>query len=114
MYIYKQHHYYVYIVTNPERTVLYTGVTNNLPQRLIEHWVSRGLAKNFAGKYYCYNLIHYEYFTYINNAIAREKQIKGWNRQKKIDLISVMNPGMTFLNPTICKEWPPKSVQNRY
>ena len=72
-FIYKQHHYYVYIVTNPERTVLYTGVTNNLSQRLTEHWANKGQPKTFAGKYYCYNLIYYEYFTYINNAIAREK-----------------------------------------
>lgn len=77
MFIYKQHHYYVYIVTNPERTVLYTGVSNNLSQRLKEHWANRGRPKTFAGKYYCYNLIYYEYFTYINNAIAREKEIKG-------------------------------------
>ncbi|MCY7310805.1 MAG: GIY-YIG nuclease family protein [Chitinophagaceae bacterium] len=45
MHIYKQHHYYVYIVTNPERTVLYTGVTNNLSQRLIERWVNKGHPK---------------------------------------------------------------------
>ena len=53
MYIFKQHHYYIYIVTNPERNVLYTGVTNNLPERLIEHWTNKGIPKTFAGKYYC-------------------------------------------------------------
>src|SRR5258705_5585317 len=78
MYIYRQHEYYVYIVTNPERTVLYTGVTNNLPQRLIEHYTNRGQPKTFAGKYYCYNLIYFECFQYINDAIAKEKVIKGW------------------------------------
>lgn len=113
MHIYKQHHYYIYIVTNPERTVLYTGVTNNLSQRLIEHWTNRGQLKTFAGKYYCYNLIYYEYFTYINNAIAKEKEIKGWRRQKKLDLIKTMNPDWTFLNPTICGSWPPKDVKSR-
>jgi putative endonuclease len=113
MHIYKQHHYYVYIVTNPERTVLYTGVTNNLLQRLIEHWDNRGQVKTFAGKYYCYNLIHYEYFTYINNAIAREKEIKGWRRQKKLDLIKENNPDWTFLNPSICDGWPPKEINKR-
>jgi putative endonuclease len=46
MYIYKQHHYYVYILTSPQRTVLYTGVTNNLSQRIIEHWSDRGNPKH--------------------------------------------------------------------
>jgi len=114
MHIYKQHHYYVYIVTNPERTVLYTGVTNNLSQRLIEHWVNKGQPKTFAGKYYCYNLIYFEYFPYINNAIAGENEIKGWRRQKNLDLIKTMNPDWTFLNPSICGEWPPKEATKRY
>jgi len=113
MYIYKQHHYYVYIVTNPERTVLYTGVTNNLAQRLIEHWINRGNPKSFAGKYFCYNLIYYEYFPYIINAIAREKEIKGWSRQKKLDLIKTLNPDWTFMNPSVCREWPPKGAAER-
>jgi putative endonuclease len=114
MIIYKQHHYYIYIVTNPERRVLYTGVTNDLPQRLAEHWLNRGQAKTFAGKYYCYNLIYYEYFPYIINALQREKEIKGWSRKKKLDLIKTKNPDWTFLNPSICKEWPPTEVKKRY
>jgi putative endonuclease len=113
MYIYKQHHYYVYIVTNPERTVLYTGVTNDLSQRLIEHWINKGQPKTFAGKYYCYNLIYYEYFPYINNAIAREKEIKGWRRQKKLDLIKIMNPDWTFMNAAVCNGWPPEDAAKR-
>src|SRR3979409_1680625 len=56
----RDHHYYIYIVTNPERNVLYTGVTNNLGIRLMEHYANRGNTKTFAGKYYCYNLIYYE------------------------------------------------------
>ena len=80
--IYNQHQYYIYIVTNPERTVLYTGVTNNLQQRLIEHWINRGDPKTFAWQFYCYNLIYFEEFSYIYNAIAREKEIKGWRREK--------------------------------
>ena len=82
--MYKKYQYYIYIVTNPERTVLYTGVTNNLSQRLIEHWVNKGNSKTFAGKYYCYNLIYYEDFQYINNAIAREKEIKGGTDKRKL------------------------------
>lgn len=109
-----KHHYYIYIVTNPERNVLYTGVTNDLSLRLIEHWVNRGNPKTFAGKYYCYNLIFYEEFRYINDAIAREKEIKGWRRQKKFDLIKTTNPDWTFLNPEFCGEWPPKEIPTRF
>ena len=110
MFIFKQHHYYVYIVTNPNREVLYTGVTNDLPQRLAEHWVHRGNLKTFAGKYYCYNLIYYEYFPYIKNAIRREKEIKGWTRKKKTDLIDSINPKWAFMNEEVCNGWPPKTV----
>ena len=99
--MYKKHQYYIYIVTNPERTVLYTGVTNNLSRRLIEHWVNRGNPKTFAGKYYCYNLIYYEDFQYINNAIAREKQLKNWLRKWKIELIRKDNPDLIDL----AKDW---------
>jgi putative endonuclease len=73
--------YCVYIVTNPEKNVLYTEVTNNLPQRLIEHWMNRGKPETFAGKYYCYNLIYYEVFKYINNAISRQKLKDGGVRK---------------------------------
>ena len=114
MYIYNRHHYYIYIVTNPARTVLYTGVTNNLSQRLIEHWMNRGNLKTFAGKYSCHNLIYYEEFAYIYNAIAREKEIKGWRREKKLKLISSLNPNHFFLNAEICGDWPPKEPTSRY
>ena len=109
----RQFQFYVYIVTNPERTVLYTGVTNNLGQRLIEHYSNRGQAETFAGKFYCYNLIYYESFQFINEAIRREKEIKGWSRKKKMELIKTMNPDWTFLNPTICEGWPPKEILKR-
>ena len=84
--------YSVYIVTNPERRVMYTGITNDLVQRLVEHYNNRGSDKTFAGKYFCYNLIFYEDFKYVNDAIAREKEIKGWRRDKKLDLIKKFNP----------------------
>ena len=92
MYIYKQYLYFVYIVTNHEKTVLYIGVTNNLETRLSEHYFNKGIPKTFAGKYYCYNLIHFEEFQYINDAIAREKEIKKWRREKKNNLVMTMNP----------------------
>ena len=105
--------YSVYIVTNHNKTILYTGVTNDLPQRLIEHWMNRGQSKSFAGKYYCFYLLYYEEFHYVTDAIAREKEIKGWIRMKKEELIKNMNPDWNFLNSSICDEWPPKFLSNR-
>ena len=80
--------YYIYIVTNPQKEVIYTGLTNDLQARIIEHYQNRGNEQTFAGKYFCYNLIYYEGFNYINEAIAREKEIKGWRREKKLTLIN--------------------------
>ena len=110
----KNNHYSVYIVTNHDRKVLYTGVTNDLEQRLIKHWVNRGSPKTFAGKYYCFNLIYYEDYPYIRDAIAREKQIKGWSRHKKIELINAMNSNWIFLNASICDGWPPNEIPTRF
>ena len=84
--------YYVYITTNPGRTVLYTGVTNNLRRRLSEHRANKDSMRSFTGRYYCYNLIYYEHFYSIRSAIAREKEIKKWSRLKKEILINTMNP----------------------
>jgi putative endonuclease len=96
----KQHNYYVYILTNFKKTALYTGVTNNLERRLMEH--IEGHSKfAFTGKYKCSNLIYYEHYTYIDRAIAREKEIKGWSRKKKEDLIATENPNWDFLNSII-------------
>ena len=114
MYICNRHQYYVYIVTNPERTVLYTGITNNFSQRLVEHWMNRGNPKTFAGKYYCYNLIYFEEFAYVYNAIAREKEIKGWRKEKKLKLIDTKNPDRFFLNAQICRGSPPKETPTRH
>jgi len=114
MYIYKIHLYFIYIVTNPERTVLYIGVTNNLDSRLAEHYFNKGDRKTFAGKFYCYNPIYFEEFQYINDAIAREKELKGWRRPKKEALVKTKNPDWTFLNNIVCQCWPPKEKPNRY
>ena len=105
---------YVYIVTNPGRTTLYIGVTNNIQARLVEHWSNRGDPVTFAGKYFCYNLIYFEEFEDITVAIAREKEIKKWNRKKKETLIAGTNPHWIFLNEKICGDWPPRSSYNRY
>jgi putative endonuclease len=93
----KQHNYYVYITTNPGKTVLYVGVTNDLPRRLSEHYANRGLASTFAGRYYCYQLLYFERHAYIQHAIEREKEIKAMKRADKEALIRTFNPTMVFL-----------------
>lgn len=105
--------YYVYILTNKIKTVLYTGVTNNLQQRIIEHYLDRLEKKTFAGKYNCHFLVFYEAFQYVNEAIAKEKEIKGWLRIKKINLIANFNPRWKFLNEELLGEWPPKHMHHR-
>jgi putative endonuclease len=93
------HTYYIYILTNKNRTVLYTGVSNNLRQRLNQHTENILLKnKTFASKYNVQFLLHYEKFTWIQEAIAREKEIKGWDRNRKIQLIKTINPDLVFLN----------------
>ena len=86
------YNFYVYITTNPDKTVLYTGVTNNIERRLAEHHDNRGKWKSFAGRYFCNKLIWFEQFSNISEAIAREKEIKGWRREKKELLIAKTNP----------------------
>ena len=89
--------YYVYITTNPAKTVLYIGVTSDVTRRLGQHYDNRGSAKTFAGRYFCYNLLYWELFTDIRSAIAREKELKGWTRAKKEALIVTTNPEWEFL-----------------
>ena len=97
----KNHNYFVYIVKNPTKTVLYTGVTNDLTTRLQQHYENRGNKSSFAGKYFCYNLLYWERFQYIDHAIEREKKIKNWNRIKKERLISSFNANWRFLNDEV-------------
>jgi putative endonuclease len=97
----KSHNYFVYITTNPKRTTLYVGITNDLPRRLYEHFLNCGDASTFAGKYYCYNLIYFERHTQVQHAIEREKEIKKWSRAKKENLIISQNPFWKFLNQEI-------------
>jgi putative endonuclease len=93
--------YYVYIVTNYSKTVLYIGVTNDLSRRLYEHKEGIGTSKNFTGKYHCHYLVYYEHFININHAIEREKELKKWRREKKDALIKTQNPEWRFLNSEI-------------
>jgi putative endonuclease len=90
------HNYYVYILTNSAKTVLYIGVTNDICVRLHQHIDNAGINKTFTGKYYCHYLVHYEHFMHIEEAIAREKEIKKWRREKKTVLIESTNPIGTF------------------
>ena len=81
--------FYLYIMTNKNSTVLYTGVTNNLMRRVYEH--KEKLVEGFTGKYNINKLVYYEIYEDPQSAIAREKQIKGGSRAKKIGLIESMN-----------------------
>ena len=82
--------YYVYIATNFHNTVLYTGITNNLERRMYEH--SNKITHGFTSKYNVNKLVWYEEFSSPEEAIAAEKRIKGWRREKKIILIKKSNP----------------------
>jgi len=96
------HNYYVYIITNFEKTVLYTGVTNDLEKILFEYKVDAETKKlTFAGKYNCFYLLFFEHYLMIDHATEREKQIKGLSRKKKENLINSFNPKWKFLNGDI-------------
>jgi len=90
------HNYYVYMLTNKSKTVLYTGVTNNLSERLYFHKNPLPFSKAFTAKYKCFYLVYYEHFLEIDDAIKREKQIKGKSRAKKEALIKSFNPSWMF------------------
>ncbi len=82
--------YYIYIATNKNNKVLYTGVTKSLLKRMGEH-VKGSYKNSFTNKYNINKLIYYEVFEEINNAIKREKQIKAGSRKKKVELINSLN-----------------------
>ena len=90
--------YYVYIITNYSKKSIYVGVTNDLARRLDEHVLNKGNKHSWSGRYNCCYLIHFERFNSINEAIAREKEIKGFRRSKKEDIINENNPEWNFLN----------------
>jgi len=82
--------YYVYLLTNWNNKVLYTGITNNLERRLYEH--KNNLVDGFTKKYNINKLVYYEQTKNVKSAIEREKQIKGWIRNRKNALVESMNP----------------------
>ena len=86
----RNHHYYVYILTRARNSSFYTGVTNDLIRRVYEHKME--LAASFTKKYNIKMLVYYVYFDDINSAISREKAIKKWKRQYKINATESINP----------------------
>lgn len=85
----KSHQYYIYILSNKKNGTLYIGVTNDLERRMFEH--KNKLIKGFTKKYGLNKLVYFEIHQFIDDAIKREKQLKNWNRQWKIDLIEDNN-----------------------
>lgn len=99
------HTYYVYIITNKYRSTYYIGMTNNLGVRLQQHKenIEKGI-KTFAATYNLEFLVFYEKFTWVQKAIGREKELKGWRREKKLALIRTFNPEFEFLNDRFMNE----------
>ena len=90
------HIYWVYILTNKARGTLYIGMTGGMDDRMERHLIGEGSA--FTKKYNLNKLVYYEEFQYVNDAIAREKQLKNWHRQWKSDLIEKVNPNWEDLH----------------
>ncbi|QHI38722.1 hypothetical protein IMCC3317_41160 [Kordia antarctica] len=91
--------HYVYILTNKSHTVLYVGRSKQLKQRLIQH--KNNSTSTFTGKYNVHKLVYFETTKYVNNSIKRERQIKKWKREWKINLINGLNPDWKDLSEYI-------------
>ena len=97
--------YYVYIMANRSRT-LYIGITNDLPRRVFEHKLM--LADGFARRYLIDRLVYYESTDDVQSAISREKQLKGWLRKRKVELIETQNPKWRDLSLDFLDIRPPR------
>ncbi len=86
---------YIYIMSNKNRTTLYIGVSSDLNRRMVEH--SEGVGAKFTKRYNLIDLLYYEEFDDIGEAIAREKQLKNWKRDWKMNLIKSLNPELKDL-----------------
>ena len=91
---------FIYILTNKTHTVLYVGVTSNLPQRILDHKEYK-YQNSFSSRYKVEQLVYWESFQEIGAAIMREKQLKGGSRQKKLNLINSLNPKWNDLYESI-------------
>ena len=98
----QDYNFWVYIVTNKDHTVLYIGMTNDLARRVTEHRTRE--IPGFTADYRCRKLVYYEHCTNVQDAIAREKQLKKWSRSKKVGLIATMNPRWNDLAPEVLGE----------
>ena len=92
----KKNTYYIYILSNKFSTVFYVGVTNSIAKRLFEH--KTGLLEGFTKKYRVKKLVYLEEYNDINEAIKREKQLKNWHRDWKLNLIKKVNPEFNDLS----------------
>ncbi|WP_017729804.1 GIY-YIG nuclease family protein [Nafulsella turpanensis] len=93
------HNYYIYFLMNSAKTGFYTGVTNGLRNCLDQHFSERGeRRKPLQEKYFCFHLVYWERHPNVLDAIRKEKEIKGWRREKKVKLIEDFNPEWKFLN----------------
>lgn len=98
----KDYIFYVYILSNYKRTTFYIGFTNNIIRRITEH--KNGYGSIFTSKYKLSYLVYYEEYQYANDAISREKELKGWLRKKKIDLVKSINQEMKDLSQELSEE----------
>jgi putative endonuclease len=98
----RDYNFWVYIVTNVHDSVLYIGITNDLARRVSEHCSDEG--PRFTSAYRCRKLIYSEHCTDVQDAIAREKRLKKWSRQKKVALIVTLNPRWRDLAPEVLGE----------
>jgi putative endonuclease len=98
----RDYNFWVYIVTNTNHSVLYIGMTNDLARRVSEH--RSGEIVGFTSIYHCRRLLYYEHYGHVQDAIARETQLKKWSRSKKVGLIATMNPRWDDLAPAILGE----------
>ena len=94
--------YYVYIMTNKTNSVVYVGVTNDLQRRVNEH--KNGDIPGFTQRYHLHKLVYFEHYSNADEAISREKQIKGYSRTKKNELISKQNPQLGDLSENLIKK----------
>jgi putative endonuclease len=106
----KEHYYLVYMLASSSRRALYTGVTNSGIIRLGQHRIAG--PDTFAGRYKTTRLVYFEVFSYVNNAIRRETEIKGWTRAKKNALVNSINPKWRDLSSELGNQFKPDPKAN--
>ena len=95
----REHRYWVYVMTSSSLSKMYIGVTNDLGRQVVEHRLGKG--SDFAKQYRVTKLVYAEEFEQIEEAIAREKQLKGWKRIRKNELVRAANPDWSDLMPSL-------------